>query len=134
MIKPVEVTQQVSIPLKTAHRDSDAIMRDMPPPPPGSRLASPPPKRVRLPSQPRTIIPVEVYRPPLTSNHYSHREEINEVEAPAEQPTSNSTAPFGKIASRMKMMLRRKSTTDKKKEKKEKDYYDPVEEVHWSEM
>lgn len=50
-----------------------------------------------------------------------------------------STAPLGKLASRMKLMLRRKSTSDEKKAKKakkekEKDYYDPVEDVHWTEM
>ncbi|EAT81175.1 hypothetical protein HBH56_133590 [Parastagonospora nodorum] len=133
MIKPVEITQQASIPLRTNHKEHDAIMRDMPPPAPGPpRLASPPPRSVRRPSQPRTVIPVEVYRPPPRDND---KEESKEAEAPVEQPTSNSTAPFSKITSRMKMMLRRRSTTDKKKEKKkEKDYYDPVEDVHWSEM
>jgi hypothetical protein len=132
MIKPVEVTQQASIPLRTNHKEHDAIMRDMPPPAPGPpRLASPPPRSVRRPSQPRTVIPVEVYRPPPTQND---KEESKEVEAPVEQTTSTGTAPFSKITSRVKMMLRRRSTTDKKKEKKEKDYYDPVEDVHWSEM
>jgi hypothetical protein len=133
MIKPMEVVQQIPAPLKMNHKESNAVTRDMPPPPPGPRLASPLPRRVRLPPQPRTLIPVEVYRPPLRNNNHSYTQEKNEVNVQAEQPTTNSTAPLGKLASRMKMMLRRKSTTDKK-EKKEKDYYDPVEDVHWTEM
>jgi pyruvate dehydrogenase phosphatase len=60
--------------------------------------------------------------------------ENDKVKAHSEQPADSSTAPFGKLASKMKLMLRRRSATnDKKKEKREKDYYDPEENLHWSE-
>lgn len=50
--------------------------------------------------------------------------------------TNASSAPLGKLASKMKLMLRRKNTSDKKKPKKEKDYYDVdrMDDVHWTEM
>jgi hypothetical protein len=55
-----------------------------------------------------------------------------------EHASEASLAPLGKLALRMRSMLRRRSTTDTKKEKKErkreKDYYDPIEDVHWTEM
>jgi pyruvate dehydrogenase phosphatase len=132
MIKPMEVIQQAPAPLRTTRKGPTVLMREVPP---GPRLASPPPKRVKLPPKSRTVIPVEVYRPSPQVNDLQLKEQSNEVKVPREQPTTTSTAPFGKLASRMKMMLRRKSTNDgKKKEKKEKDYYDPVEDIHWTEM
>lgn len=55
----------------------------------------------------------------------------------AEQASSPKTesAPLGKLATRMKSLLRR-NTTEKKKEKKAKAYQevDRLEDVHWSEM
>lgn len=53
-----------------------------------------------------------------------------------EQHNNASAAPLGKLASKMRLMLRRKSTNDKKKQKKEKDYYevDHMDDVHWTEM
>lgn len=47
-----------------------------------------------------------------------------------------SAAPLGKLATKMRLMLRRRSTNDKKKQKKEKDYYevDHMDDVHWTEM
>jgi hypothetical protein len=88
-------------------------------------------KREKPSSKPKLSIQSEVAQP--LRKDYSE-----EVQAPAEQPTGISTAPLGKLASKMKLMLRRKSTTDSKKKKekkeKEKDYYSPVEEVHWTEM
>ncbi|KAL5117287.1 hypothetical protein ACEQ8H_004846 [Pleosporales sp. CAS-2024a] len=126
MIKPTDVSQQSQPPLKTTYLERGPVMSHAPPPPPlGPRLASPPPKEARLASQQRALLPAEIYRPSTKAEPRSI--ETEQFEPPMEQPSSNSTAPFGKIASRMKMMLRRRSTTDKKKEKKEKDYYDPVE-------
>jgi pyruvate dehydrogenase phosphatase len=65
-------------------------------------------------------------------------EEELEEKVDEEHASEASLAPLGKLASRMRSMLRRRSTTDTKKEKKErkreKDYYDPIEDVHWTEM
>lgn len=67
---------------------------------------------------------------------HAYKEQKEEGTEEVGRPTANTGAPLGKLASKMKSMLRRKSTSDKKKEKKEKekDYYDPVEDVHWTEM
>lgn len=69
--------------------------------------------------------------PPLEEEERTDK--VNEGHA-----SEASMAPLGKLASKMRSMLRRRSTTDTKKEKKEKkrekDYYDPVEDVHWTEM
>jgi len=53
-----------------------------------------------------------------------------------EQTSVTSPAPFGKLASKMKLMLRRRSTDNKKKPKKEKEQFevDRIEDVHWTEM
>jgi hypothetical protein len=52
-----------------------------------------------------------------------------------EPSPKTDTAPLGKLATRMKSLLRR-NTSEKKKEKKSKPYQevDRLEDVHWSEM
>ncbi|KAH9863866.1 hypothetical protein J1614_009798 [Plenodomus biglobosus] len=49
---------------------------------------------------------------------------------------SPSMAPFNKLASKMRLMLRRKNTDVKKKEKKKREWedVDRLEDVHWTEM
>lgn len=69
----------------------------------------------------------------------SQKREVEEEEKSRlqEEPDRNTgAAPLGKLASKMKLMLRRKNTTGKKKRTKEKDYYevDHVDDVHWTEM
>ncbi|KAF2127923.1 hypothetical protein P153DRAFT_376853 [Dothidotthia symphoricarpi CBS 119687] len=57
---------------------------------------------------------------------------------PSEEQTAQpNAAPFGKLATRMKSLLRRRTTGDKKKEKKPKESLpeiDRMEDVHWTEM
>lgn len=51
-----------------------------------------------------------------------------------EHHVEENAAPLVKLASKVKFMLRRRSgMSEKKKEKKEKDYYDPEENLHWTE-
>jgi hypothetical protein len=125
MMKPVESAPRAQFPLNTNRKEPSAIMTTMTSAP---RLASPPTKREKSSSKPKLSIQSEVA-------HSLPKNESEEVQTPIEQPTGVSTAPLGKLASKMRLMLRRKSTADKKKkERKEKDYYSPVEEVHWTEM
>jgi pyruvate dehydrogenase phosphatase len=56
---------------------------------------------------------------------------------PHEQtPSTPTTAAFGRLANKMKLMLRRKNTNAKKKEKKRREFeeVDRIEDVHWTEM
>lgn len=98
-----------------------------------TRLA-PPPKRAKTQKAPavQETKLIESFRKEEQSEL---TQDGGEGQAPGNPSTENSTAPFGKLASKMKLMLRRRSTTsDKKKEKKEKDYYSPEEDLHWTEM
>lgn len=58
----------------------------------------------------------------------------------SKQPGSLSPgiAPFGKLASKMKLMLRNKNTDEKKEKKNKKkkawEDVDRLEDVHWTEM
>jgi hypothetical protein len=128
MMKPIENAPRAQVPLSTSRKEPSVIMTTMTSTP---RLAAPPTKREKPSSKPKLSIQSEVAQP-------LRKDYTEEAQAPAEQPTGISTAPLGKLASKMKLMLRRKSTTDSKKKKekkeKEKDYYSPVEEVHWTEM
>lgn len=65
-------------------------------------------------------------------------EDIPQGDVTSPQPTASTptTAAFGKLANKMKLMLRRKNTNAKKKEKKKREYeeVDRIEDVHWTEM
>jgi pyruvate dehydrogenase phosphatase len=100
----------------------------------GPRLASPPIKKVKFSQKSKPLQEIEVPDLSEKDNEESHKEEGNETKAASDPSTENNVAPLGKLASKMKSMLRRKNTNDKRKEKKEKDYYDPAEVVHWTEM
>ncbi|OAK97636.1 hypothetical protein IQ06DRAFT_35504 [Phaeosphaeriaceae sp. SRC1lsM3a] len=112
MMKPMENTQQAPLPLRIDRKPPTVFTREMAPAP---RIASPPTKRSRIPSERKVSIQQETVAPVRKVEH-AYKEQ-------KEEGTEES-------------MLRRKSTSDKKKEKKEKekDYYDPVEDVHWTEM
>lgn len=60
--------------------------------------------------------------------------EATEKSQPESSPKTD-TAPLGKLATRMKSLLRR-NTSEKKKEKKSKPQqeYDRLDDAHWSEM
>jgi pyruvate dehydrogenase phosphatase len=94
-------------------------------------LSAPPIKRNKS-SHTKSLNSVKKIDASAPEVHASHKEEDIEEEAVEQVP--ETSAPLGRLASKMRSMLRRKSTTDKKKEQKEKDYYDPIEEVHWTEM
>lgn len=61
-------------------------------------------------------------------------QDVTEKSQPLPSPKTE-TAPFGKLATRMKSLLRR-NTSEKKKEKKSKPQqeYDRLDDAHWSEM
>lgn len=83
---------------------------------------------------------MEIKLADLSQQDYTPRsEDIENAEKIRLQEQGNSTpttAAFGKIASRVKLMLRRKNTNAKKKQKKRKEYeeVDRIEDVHWTEM
>ncbi|KAF9692060.1 hypothetical protein EKO04_009906 [Ascochyta lentis] len=68
------------------------------------------------------------------SQEVASPQEVAEKTQPESSPKTD-TAPLGKLATRMKSLLRR-NTSDKKKEKKSKvqPEFDRLEDAHWSEM
>jgi hypothetical protein len=102
----------------------------------GTQLEAAPNKRVKPSHRPKPLAQIRLPDVPHVEEEDFYNK-ANELKSPTKSFMGNSTAPLGKFASKMKLMLRRKSTPSKKKEKKkekEKDYYDPVEVVHWTEM
>jgi hypothetical protein len=171
MIQPMDDAQQAPSQPGTSRKKSSVIIREMPKPPAIMRDKSPPPAIMRAKSPAPVIMreispePRLISSPPLSRRKFSlpkskpqvqaaivetaHREnehpqntETDETKVPSSPPpTPSIAAPFGKLASKMKLMLRRRSTAEEKQEKKrkkekeerEKDYYDPMESRHWSE-
>lgn len=103
----------------------------------GTRLAPAPTRKLKMPRRARPVKDTKSTDVPQEEANRPHREgESEKTVEDQDPPVDTNTAPFGKLASKMKLMLRRKSaTSDKKKERKEKekDYYDPEEYLHWSE-
>lgn len=132
MMKPLDNSQNAPLPLRIDRKEPAVFTREMAPPP---RIASPPTKRTRSSQERKVSIQRDDVAFVRRKEEVYKREKEEDVEQVG-QPSANTGAPLGKLASKMKSMLRRKSTGDKKKEKKEKekDYYDPVEDVHWTEM
>jgi pyruvate dehydrogenase phosphatase len=130
MIEPMKSPQQTSGPLPIRHKSPSIVTNETFL---GTRLVPAPTKRTKSIQKPQ---PLEHIRAPdaVSTGRRELHNEVHEVKSPTEQATGNSGAPLGKLASKMKSMLRRRSAQDKKKEKKEKDYYDPAEIVHWTEM
>lgn len=143
MIKPVENSPAADLPLRARHKEPTIKMTELAPSPrleaPPTKRAKSPTKRARSPPQPRAFVPAQPVETVYKENIVPAKDESYGLKSPSGQSMGMSTAPLGKLASRMKLMLRRKSTSDEKKAKKvkkekEKDYYDPVEDVHWTEM
>jgi pyruvate dehydrogenase phosphatase len=134
MLVPPKRLQQAPDALTTSKKQPSIVTREMSI---ETRLAAPPVKKVKSARKVKATKEVTIIDPYQNDNAEPRRDENYEVKPPLEEGSDN-TAPFGKLASKMKLMLRRRSTGDKKKEKKEKekekDYYDPVEDVHWTEM
>jgi pyruvate dehydrogenase phosphatase len=134
MIVAPKRPQQAPDTFTTSRKKPSIVTREMSI---GTRLAAPPIKKVKSARKTKPGKEVTIVGPyQEEDDDEPHKEDNYEVKAPLQEPNENSAAPFGKLASKMKLMLRRRSTGDKKKEKKEKekDYYDPVEDVHWTEM
>ena len=53
---------------------------------------------------------------------------------PPEPSPKSDTAPLGKLATRMKSLLRRNTSEKKKEKKKPHQEFDRLEDAHWSEM
>jgi hypothetical protein len=130
MVKPTKSPQQTSGPLPIRHKSPSLGTNKTFS---GTQLAPPPTKRTKSTLKPKPLEQIKFPDTVPTEGGKLH-DEANATKSPTEHPTGNSAAPLGKLASKMKSMLRRRSAHDKKKEKKEKDYYDPVEVVHWTEM
>jgi pyruvate dehydrogenase phosphatase len=98
-------------------------------------LSSHPTKQARYTSRPH-----EIKLANLSQQDYAPTSEDiaqDGVTKPQGQTASTPTAAtFGKLANKMKLMLRRKNTNAKKKEKKKREYeeVDRIEDVHWTEM
>ncbi|KAF2853468.1 hypothetical protein T440DRAFT_496915 [Plenodomus tracheiphilus IPT5] len=96
-----------------------------------------PPRQPRAIKRPRDIHVVNLNQreddaPKIADIEHDPLPESKEVGS-----LSPSIAPFGKLASKMRLMLRRKNTNEKKKEKKKKREWEDVdrlEDVHWTEM
>ncbi|KAH8728440.1 hypothetical protein GQ44DRAFT_702305 [Phaeosphaeriaceae sp. PMI808] len=135
MIAPMKKPQQAFGPLRPKVREPSAVTKEVTL---GTQLASPPVKKVKPLLKIEQLQDTKVIDFSQKENAYPNTMEVDGQKPMANQPTGNNVAPFGKLASKMKLMLRRTSTDgkqkEKKKEKKEKDYYSPVENVHWSEM
>jgi hypothetical protein len=101
-------------------------------------LSAPPVNRLKAWKQSKQQKEIKSVEPSDMDKWRPLEEEGREEKVDEEQAGEASMAPLGKLASKMRSMLRRRSTTDTKKEKKEKkrekDYYDPVQDVHWTEM
>jgi hypothetical protein len=152
MIKPTETPHQAPTqsrmspkPPSAIFREespSSVIVRDMPSDP--RLISSPPPPRRKVVSlpKPKPLVQAAIVDVPHKEYEQPHNKEVEEIKAPTFPPPGSVVAPFGKLASKMKLMLRRRSTAEEKQEKqekkkkkeKEKDYYDPMEDdIHWSE-
>jgi pyruvate dehydrogenase phosphatase len=98
-------------------------------------LSSHPTKQARYISRPHEIKLADLSQ----QDHTPKSEEVGKDDDKKLQEQAASTptaATFGKLASKMKLMLRRKNTNAKKKEKKKRQYeeVDRIEDVHWTEM
>ena len=99
-------------------------------------LSSHPVEPVKSTKPRKEIRMVDVSQMVHQSSQKEESEETEESKPQDDQDTNSNPAPLGRLASKMKLMLRRRNTTEKKKQRKERDYYevDRVENVHWTEM
>jgi pyruvate dehydrogenase phosphatase len=99
-------------------------------------LSSHPTKQPKSAKRPKEIKIVDVSQRESLITKESNLSAPETNKTHEEQTPVTSPAPFGKLASKMKFMLRRRSTDNKKKQKKEKEQIevDRIEDVHWTEM
>lgn len=93
------------------------------------------PKQIRHISHPNQFKLADLSQQDYVSDHHDSAKEEEQKQEEQNDGTP-TTATFGKLASKMKLMLRRKNTNAKKKEKKKRVYeeVDKIEAVHWTEM
>lgn len=98
-------------------------------------LSSHPTKQVRPTKQHHEI---RVLALPQKENVAPGKDDVQDAKDQTSEEADNNTsiAPLGKLASKMKLMLRRKDTNSKKRHRKDTDYrdLDRIEDVHWTEM
>jgi pyruvate dehydrogenase phosphatase len=138
----MEPSWNMMVPLKVPPRTTVTQGRSTEPPittkkiSANTSLSSHPTKQPKSVKRPKEIKIVDVsQKENLVARESNHNAtEMNKT--PEEQTSVTSPAPFGKLASKMKFMLRRRSTENKKKPKKEKEQIevDRIESVHWTEM
>lgn len=99
-------------------------------------LPSHPTKKIKPGHRPKDIKIVDVQSREHVPPKKVEIDEPQDIKSPGAQSSVTSPAAFGKLASKMKLMLRRRSTGEKKKPKKEKEpmEVDRLEDVHWTEM
>ncbi|KAL6705986.1 hypothetical protein ACN47E_006265 [Coniothyrium glycines] len=139
---PTEPTWDMMVPIKVPSRTMLAANRLKQPTTTSKEicaatsLASHPPKNSKLSNRPKDIkiIDMQPREDPLrkqvaTDGSYT-------AKTVDDESSVTSPLPFGKLASKMRFMLRRRSTSDKKKPKKEKEQMevDRLEDIHWTEM
>ncbi|KAF2205309.1 hypothetical protein GQ43DRAFT_437125 [Delitschia confertaspora ATCC 74209] len=137
---PVEPEWEMMAPVRKLSASGSSGKRDSTNIVPSTSLSSHPPIPLPL-SQPDKSIPrsekekkKEIVDPSET--------DLETTAARSDAPTqeddapTNPTAPLGKLALRMKSMLRRKTVSEKKNESRRrvKEDLDRMEEVHWTEM
>lgn len=102
----------------------------------GTSLSAPPVKKSRSAKPAKEARVIDLCQKENQAPQEEDLEDDEKKQLQEESATNASSAPLGKLASKMKLMLRRKNTNEKKKQKKEKDYYDVdrMDDVHWTEM
>lgn len=103
---------------------------------PNTSLSSHPTKKIKPVHRPKEIRIVDFQPREDVTPKKVDIDVATTIKSPGAQSSVTSPAAFGKLASKMKFMLRRRSTGDKKKPKKEKEpmEVDRLEDMHWTEM
>ncbi|KAF1939023.1 hypothetical protein EJ02DRAFT_268282 [Clathrospora elynae] len=132
MLEPVKLPSKTSTPA-VYHKEPATLAKEISS---NNSLSSHPAKQARLVSRPKEFKLADL------SQREDYIPKSEEIEANGEKKTHEqtsstpTTAAFGKLASKMKLMLRRKNTSAKKKQKKKREHeeVDRIEDVHWTEM
>jgi pyruvate dehydrogenase phosphatase len=135
MLKPLPV----KAPPKPKHKSASAVPQSKAPAITANEISSNTSLYSHQTKEARHISrPTEFKLADLSQQNYPPK--CEDIEPDAERPEEQNggtptSAAFGRLASKMKLMLRRKNT-NAKKEKKKRHYeeVDRIEDVHWTEM
>ncbi|KAF2820664.1 hypothetical protein CC86DRAFT_116400 [Ophiobolus disseminans] len=131
MVQPMKRPKQASRSFMSHKRQPSAVARETF----SSTKLAPAPKGMKSTRRTRPVKDTQAVQKSETEVHHSHDENNDKGGVRVTESVGSNAVPFGKLASKMKLMLRRKSASSgKKKEEKEKDYYGPEEALHWTEM